>query len=70
MTQTTIRHPATLLEALAPRDAAAVLLAARPGVTYQDVARLLDRPPDDVLASLRRGLSALRAATAATTATG
>lgn len=48
------------LSRLAPLDRAAVLLAARPGVTYRMVAAALGEPERETRARIRRALHALR----------
>lgn len=50
------------LSRLAPLDRAAVLLAARPGVTYRMVASILGEPESETRARIRRGLLVLGAA--------
>lgn len=49
-------HRIPLLYALSPDEATAVVLAARPGVTYREVAERLGVEPKQVLAWLRDGL--------------
>ena len=53
------------LATLDDRDAAAVLLASRPGVSYREVAELLGEEPRVTLARLRSALTKLREAPAA-----
>lgn len=48
------------LSRLAPLDRAAVLLAARPGVTYRMVAALLGESEQETRTRIRRALLALR----------
>ena len=48
------------LATLAHAEAAVLLLAAQPGMTYRDVARITGQPPRVVLQQIRAGLSSLR----------